>query len=216
MSILVTDIEHNHWLHLQKEKRKTSIRLTMTTGFHTPPEEQHVDTLLSEPRVFAGELLKNLEHMSPPARPLAAGADLDSSNTSWDMVNGSGSGEGSVQHQGVGEEVGGTLTGGTSHTRADATTAGIPPTALVMSLSHKQFAMTPDLVADVTKLKTEVKDLMTHKDVNAVLNDMYQQLELTKCHGDETRNMIDGIISIFPNQMITMNSARSLRVLRIT
>ena len=39
--------------------------------------------------------------------------------------------------------------------------------------------MDPDLVADVTKLKTEVEDLTMNQDVSTVLDNMHQQFELT-------------------------------------
>ena len=64
-----------------------------------------------------------------------------------------------------------------------------------MSLSHKKPLMDPELVADVNKLKMEVKDLKTNKDISMVLDDMRQQLELTQSHGDELRNMIENMVA---------------------
>ena len=95
----------------------------------TSGEAQRMETLLGHSGNLEGDALTDLDRISPPARPLAEGTDVDSSNTSWEQVNGSGIGGGSVQYQGVEDEAGGNLTGGPSHTRADATAAGIPSTA---------------------------------------------------------------------------------------
>ena len=90
-------------------------------------EDAHtLETLLGNPMNPESDLLTDLDRISLPARPLAEGTDVDSSNTSWEQVNGNGSGKGSVQYQGVEDEAGGNLTSGPSHTRADATAADIP------------------------------------------------------------------------------------------
>ena len=91
-------------------------------------QAQQLKALLNKPFGIESDLLTDLDHMSLPARPLAEGTDVDSSNTSWEQVNGSGGGS-SIQCQGVEEEVGGNLTSGPSRTRADATAADIPSTA---------------------------------------------------------------------------------------
>ena len=106
-----------------------------------------------------GDELTDLDRILPPARPLADGTDVDSSTASWERVTLSGSGGGSVQYQGVEEEAGGNLTSGPSHTGADATAADIPSAAQVMSPNYQRPFVNPTLVADATKLKTEVNDL---------------------------------------------------------
>ena len=93
-----------------------------------PFGDANLNTLLGEPMdLEESNLPTDLDQMLLPARPLADGTDGDSSNTSWEKLAGSGSG--SVQYHGVGEEAGGNLTSGPSHTGADATAADIPPTA---------------------------------------------------------------------------------------
>ena len=114
-----------------------------------------------------GDELTDLDRISPPARPLADGTDADSSTASWERVTLSGSGGGSVQYQGVEEEAGGNLTGGPSHTRADATAADIPSAAQVMSPNATHAA----------------KNM--NQDVNMILTDLYQQLESTKVLEDD-------------------------------
>ena len=122
-----------------KRHRTTSFWLSMANNglslSNTSENTQTADTLLVESKSPASDLLTDLDRISLPARPLAEGNGVDSSNTSWEQVNGSGSGVGSVQYQGVEDEACGNLTSGPSHTRADATAAGIPSTAQVMSLS---------------------------------------------------------------------------------
>ena len=86
---------------------------------------QQLKALLNKPFGIESGGLKDLDQESLPARPLAEGPDVDSSNTSWEQVTGSG-GCSSTQCQGVEEEVGGNLTSGPSRTRADATAADIP------------------------------------------------------------------------------------------
>ena len=86
---------------------------------------QQLKALLNKPFGIESDGLKDLDQESLPARPLAEGTDVDSSNTSWEQVNGSGGGS-SIQCQVVEEEVGGNLTSGPSRTRADATAADIP------------------------------------------------------------------------------------------
>ena len=91
---------------------------------------QRMETLLpNHSEDLEGDALTDLDHIAPPARPLAEGTDVDSSNTSWEQVNGSGSGGSYVQCRGVEDEAGGNLTSGPSHTRADATAADMPSPA---------------------------------------------------------------------------------------
>ena len=143
--------------------------------------------LLNHSENLEGDALTDLDRILPPARPLAEGTDVDSSNTSWEQVNGSGIGGSSVQYQGVEEEVGGNLTSGSRHTRAGATAADIPSAAQVMGLSHKKPEMDPELVADVEKLKMEVQDLKTDQDVRMVLEDMHKQIEGIEDHEKGTQ-----------------------------
>ena len=95
----------------------------------TSGEAQRMETLLGHSENLEGDALTDLDRISPPARPLAEGNDVDSSSTSWEQVNGSAIGGGSVQYHGGEDEAGGTLTSGPSHTRADATAADIPSPA---------------------------------------------------------------------------------------
>ena len=95
---------------------------------NTSVQAQQLKALLDKPFGIDSDVVTYLDQISLTARPLAEGTDVDSSNTSWEQVNGSGGGS-SIQCQGVEEEVGGNLTSGPSRTRADATAADIPSTA---------------------------------------------------------------------------------------
>ena len=104
----VTDDDQDTVINLEEPTADTPLE-----GTKEPQEESNALTDL-DPRLL-------------PARPLADGTDADSSDTSWEKPTGGGSESGPCQ--GVEEEAGGNLTGGSSHTRADATAAGIPSAA---------------------------------------------------------------------------------------
>ena len=140
-----------------------------------------------------GDALTDLDRIVPPARPLAEGTDMDSSNTSWEQVNGSGSGGSYVQCRGVEDEAGGNLTSGSSHTRADATAADMPSPAQVMSLSHEKPDVNLELVADVEKLKKEVENPKPDRELLVVLDAMQTQIATLEEHEKALKDMIDHI-----------------------
>ena len=97
------------------------------------PSAEHFETenntLLNNNVDLEGSFPVNMNdslNMASPARPLAEGNDIDSTNTSWDQV---GSSMDSISYPVVEDEAGGNLTSGSGHTRADATAADIPPTS---------------------------------------------------------------------------------------
>ena len=85
-----------------------------------------LDTMLGEPIDPESNSLTDLDRMLLPARPLAEGTDVDSSNTFREQLTASGSGRWSVQYHWFEEEAGGNITSGTNTTRADTTAADIP------------------------------------------------------------------------------------------